>query len=684
MGVMGEVQAPVDSVGTGVRDADATAAVLADAVDLADVLVIVTDAERRIIDARGPFERILRTPAEALIGHEPTEYLHPADIDWRDRIRAELARAGRASGRARVRGHGVEHTWMETRLEVRPDGGLLMLLRPIEARIDAEVAFRIDPYVVLETVRDEAGAVVDLRCLAANDGAAAAFATTATALQGALVREVLPPKDAGNVVAWCEQALAGGDVSLDDESWAPVDGGPTRFIDVRAIGSGDTVNLTWRDATERHTVAVALAEREAAYRLIADHATDVIIRTSLTAGIEWASPSVTEMLGWTPEELVGRRVSELMHPDDLAAARSRQRAIIESGQDDGRITARFATADGGWRWMSDHGRLVRDADGTPIAGIDALRDVEVEQAALAALQRRERELRGIIDTLIDPWVLFESVRDDSGAIVDFVWVDANDAACAFNHMTREQMIGARLLEVLPEHGPRGIIATYAAVVETGVPLVEDDQPFTSPFDGQVRRFDNRATRVGDGISFTWRDVTERYETQRALRLQAEHDTLTGVANRRQLERRLGEILGRRPRTGTQVAVLYCDLDQFKDINDTLGHAAGDDALAQVARRVREAIRDGDVVARLGGDEFVVVLDGIRGADDATAVAAKVADSVRRPASVGGIPVSLRLSIGVAVALPAEDPTHALARADRALYQAKQAGRDRVVLAVDGP
>ena len=138
-------------------------------------------------------------------------------------------------------------------------------------------------------------------------------------------------------------------------------------------------------------------------------------------------------------------------------------------------------------------------------------------------------------------------------------------------------------------------------------------------------------KVGDGISLTWRDVTERFRTRRRLREDAESDLPTGVA------------------------ILYCDIDRFKEANDAFGHLAGDRILVAVADGIRRALRDGDVVARMGGDEFVVVLNGIRGIDEARSVAAKVARAVAVPVPLAGIAYEPRLSIGVAVLKPDEDP-----------------------------
>ena len=400
------------------------------------------------------------------------------------------------------------------------------------------------------------------------------------------------------------------------------------------------------------------------------------------------------MLGWRPDQIIGRTVGSLMHPDDYSRVMADQRAIIEAGGTEGRITARFATADGGWRWMSDHGRAILDDEGQLVGGIDSLRDIEAEHRAADALaereqrarsaseraERAERELRGVVDSLFDPWVQLNAVRDADGVIVDFVYADANDAACRANHLSRDELIGRNLLSLLPEHGSSGLLAQYAQVVDTGEALALDDEPFTDPFDGVERRYDNRIVRVGDGISFTWRDVTERYRLRQRLSEQADNDLLTGVANRRQFSRRIGELLATSLAPGPRLAVLYCDLDHFKDINDLYGHAAGDGVLAAVAAAIRGAVRDQDLVARLGGDEFVVLLDGVRGVEDATAVAKKVLAAVRVPTAIGESTVVPRASIGIALLEPGEGEDSMMARADAALYAAKDAGRNRAVAA----
>ena len=173
------------------------------------------------------------------------------------------------------------------------------------------------------------------------------------------------------------------------------------------------------------------------------------------------------------------------------------------------------------------------------------------------------------------------------------------------------------------------------------------------------------------------DITEQKHAADNARYQARHDELTGLVNRWGLRDQVRQVLERSPRHGTQVALAYCDLDNFKHVNDSLGHSAGDELLRMVATRMATCVRSGDVVARVGGDEVVVVLAGVTGIDDAVAAAEKVRLAVGTPVRIAGATVRPRLSIGVTMLPSLECLDHSLHCADEAMYAAKAAGRDRV-------
>jgi diguanylate cyclase (GGDEF)-like protein/PAS domain S-box-containing protein len=173
------------------------------------------------------------------------------------------------------------------------------------------------------------------------------------------------------------------------------------------------------------------------------------------------------------------------------------------------------------------------------------------------------------------------------------------------------------------------------------------------------------------------DITERKKMEAYILHQSFHDALTGLPNRLLLEDRMKQATAHLGRQRAPVAVLFIDLDRFKDINDTLGHAAGDRVLQEVAERLEHCVRDGDTVARLSGDEFVVLLAGMHDVEDAALVAEKIVSSVSLPCQVGGRQLHLSPSIGIAVYPDDGQNIDVLLRnADTAMYHAKQEGRGR--------
>jgi diguanylate cyclase (GGDEF)-like protein len=186
----------------------------------------------------------------------------------------------------------------------------------------------------------------------------------------------------------------------------------------------------------------------------------------------------------------------------------------------------------------------------------------------------------------------------------------------------------------------------------------------------------------DGAAVTWVVVTEAGGDRNLLEVlshQALHDHLTGLPNRALLEDRISQALARAARSGSCVAIAFLDLDHFKLINDTQGHAEGDALLRSVAERLSSAVRSGDTVARFGGDEFVVVCEEVANAEEATQVADRLRTVVELPISLGGEDVYVSASLGVAVGSPTSTPEELLRDADAAMYHAKVEGRARTEL-----
>ena len=188
---------------------------------------------------------------------------------------------------------------------------------------------------------------------------------------------------------------------------------------------------------------------------------------------------------------------------------------------------------------------------------------------------------------------------------------------------------------------------------------------------------HQAVKLGDGVSVTARDITQLKNVERQLRSKAENDVLTGLPNRALYFERLTRALAEARQSGFGVGALFLDVDRFKRINDTYGHAVGDAVLVEFAARLRRLVRRTDTVARLGGDEFAVLLPCLSDVRHAERVAADMLAAVKLPIDAGNIRLHVGTSIGVAFCADGQDtPESLVGRADRSLYHAKAAGRGR--------
>jgi diguanylate cyclase (GGDEF)-like protein/PAS domain S-box-containing protein len=188
-------------------------------------------------------------------------------------------------------------------------------------------------------------------------------------------------------------------------------------------------------------------------------------------------------------------------------------------------------------------------------------------------------------------------------------------------------------------------------------------------------------RLGDpavaGVVLIMRDVTERKVFEEELRHRAFHDPLTGLANRALFEDRLSHAFAGAARLGRPIAVLFLDLDDFKPINDTLGHARGDDLLCAVAKRFTGVLRPGDTAARFGGDEFAILLELLETPGEARSVAERVLSKLSTPFSIRGHEVHVGACIGVAIGSQSSDADSLLRHADIAMYAAKETGKGSI-------
>jgi diguanylate cyclase (GGDEF)-like protein len=220
------------------------------------------------------------------------------------------------------------------------------------------------------------------------------------------------------------------------------------------------------------------------------------------------------------------------------------------------------------------------------------------------------------------------------------------------------------------------------VLETGQPMLAklERETFHDRPDAWVSTTKLPLLDVGGKIIGTWgisRDVTAQVAAEQALVHQALHDAVTGLANRVALMDHLAQALVALERRSGSVGLLFIDLDDFKEVNDSLGHDAGDRVLIEVGRRLTADARRTDTVARLGGDEFVLLCAHLDDDDDLRLISDRVVRAIRAPLTIAGVDLTVTGSLGVALtADPHLHPGELLRRADVALYNAKHAGRNR--------
>ncbi len=428
-----------------------------------------------------------------------------------------------------------------------------------------------------------------------------------------------------------------------------------------------------RDVQVEHDAREALRLSEQHYRLLAENSSDIVFRGTADARIEWISPSVHEVLGWDPSALIGTLTLALVHLDDRPLV---QAALRTSGGPGVRsYEARFLTPDGGSRWMGVTVRPVYSSVGTPVAWVGSARDVQSEHETREQLRRSEERFRAAMDSA------------PSGMAVvglDQRFLQVNSALCRLLLRSEEWLLDHRVKDVV-DAADEAITRPIRSAVMSGAVR-------SGAVEHQMMRSDGSRIWVDQSIGLLrdedgsptafvcqFNDVTEPRRARHQLQFLATHDVLTELVNRRELVSTVTTLLDNEPRTGRNVALLFIDLDGLKQINDTFGHAVGDDVIVGVARRIRDEVRESDTVARFGGDEFVVVLPRIHTVEDAERLAEKIQTAVAAPLMIDGVGVHVSLSIGIAVATPGEDADEALRRADAALYRAKRSGRARTVV-----
>jgi len=388
----------------------------------------------------------------------------------------------------------------------------------------------------------------------------------------------------------------------------------------------------------------------------------------------FVSQGCTAMTGYTPDDLRGNAVTSwerITHPDDRARVRVVVQEAIESGLRFA-VPYRITTRSGQTRRVVERGVAVRDERGElVIEGF--IEDVTQRQATLEALEHAELRYRHIFEHASEG--IFQTTREGR-------YLAANPALARIYGYATPQELMADLSEI--EHrlyvraGRREVF--HRLMKAQGQVLNFESEVFRR--DGTRIWISENAHIVcgaqGEFLCYegTVQDITERRRYQAQLERQANHDLLTGLPNRVLLGDRIAQGMVRARRMGYFLALVFIDLDNFKYINDSLGHAAGDELLKVVATRLAGSLRSSDTVARLGGDEFVLVVNDHYRTGSLISVLERVLEDIGQPIVLGGREFHVGASLGVAM-YPGDgdDAQSLLKHADVAMYAAKDRGRN---------
>jgi diguanylate cyclase (GGDEF)-like protein/PAS domain S-box-containing protein len=443
-------------------------------------------------------------------------------------------------------------------------------------------------------------------------------------------------------------------------------------VDLPSPHGGHGVVASFVDVTAAEDARRALERNEQRFRDL----------TELSADWYWEQDTEyrfvdmstgAQSMGIAAQKFIGKRRWEFawtnMTEEDWAA----HRALLERREPFRDLQLRRRDEKGESVTISVSGKPVFDAQGrfTGYRGVGR---------NITQRKRTKRSLREIVERFRSLTELSSDWYWEMDADLRFTYV--SEGIRKVRGISPETLIGKRRWETDRVGGDEEM-ARHRATLEGHLPF-KDFVLARSTSDGKVTYVSHAGKPIFDdqgnfrGYRGVARDITARVRAEEELARMAHYDSLTGLPNRALLQGRLKRAMARADRSQTLLAVMFLDLDQFKEINDSLGHAVGDSVLKEVALRLESGLRSTDTVARLGGDEFTILLEDVRSVDEVSRVAEKLLSSIAERAEVAGHELHVSTSIGATIyPLDDHDADALLRNADLAMYHAKQEGRNNV-------
>ena len=449
---------------------------------------------------------------------------------------------------------------------------------------------------------------------------------------------------------------------------------------------GPLVTGSLQDMTEVDAASRALRESRDLFAAVLDAATQqLIIATDADGLITVFNTGAERLLGYTAAEMIGRSPAILHDPADVEMSAAKL-AVAPSYPELLAKAAESAAEDNDWTYLTRDGRQrhllvtvssMRDADDAISGYITVGTDITEQIRAQSELVDSESRFRDTFEYAPHGMMLVDVSPENPGR-----FIRVNPALCQLTGFSEADLLTMGVADLTHPDSLELYRCRFASLANGSVKTVAieshwchaDSHDLWVQLSISPMRTDRAPFVIGQV-----EDITARKYAEARLTHQALHDGLTGLPNRLLLMDRIQHALANAD-GGRRMAVLCIDLDGFKAVNDTGGHAAGDNALIELAQRIRGTLRPGDTVARLGGDEFVVVCEELDDDTVAITIAERILRAIRVPHSYGGHTFTLGASIGVSVATSNSTPEQLLREADLAMYEGKGAGKGVVVVA----
>jgi diguanylate cyclase (GGDEF)-like protein/PAS domain S-box-containing protein len=430
--------------------------------------------------------------------------------------------------------------------------------------------------------------------------------------------------------------------------------------------------LLVNDVTEQRRAQEALRDSEEQLRAMFNQASVGITISALDMHYVQVNDKYCDVVGYSRDELLRMSVRDVNLEENMEDATDYRRKLFSGEIRSSAREKQLRCKDGSRVWVSMATSVIRDENGAPKYFISVIEDVSERKRAEAALRESEEQFHQLANNIPQIFWICDARQKEmiyvspayahvTGQPIDALREDARRWLEAVHEEDRERVRSARIAAANGK---------YDEVFRVVRP------------DGTIRWVRDRAFPIHNAQGKVYRiagiaeDITDMRESEERLLYLAHYDNLTSLPNRVLFYDRLKQALSQARRNEWVIAVMFLDLDRFKNVNDTLGHGAGDLLLRQVSERLAACVRSGDTVGRLSGDEFSIVLSNLAGPDDASLVAQKIMATFTKPFNLYGKEVFVSASIGITL-FPADslDQDILIQNADTAMYRAKELGRN---------